>query len=192
MQVRIRRGQLDDINSVYKLASLFTTGAEPVSRDEFTLVYETVLIERDFESAVVLVAEALDVVEENGSANARNDAGDELESVTDLLPGNDDGDVESSEWSEPIRPGQIIGYSLMSVSRLLHTSGLSGHLHEIVVAPQARGRGVGEALIEANERYAMRRGVRQISAYTARFGSFYNHLGFEVVGEHFRKFLNTW
>lgn len=100
MQVRIRRGQLDDINSVYKLASLFTTGAEPVSRDEFTLVYETVLIERDFESAVVLVAEALDVAEENGSANARHDAGDELESVTDLLPGNVDGDVESSEWSE--------------------------------------------------------------------------------------------
>src|SRR5690606_9693798 len=85
--------------------------------------------------------------------------------------------------------GNVVGYSLMTVSRLLHAPGLTAHLQEIVVDEEYRGGGYGDRLIAANEHYCMGRGVRQLSASTARFGSFYNHRGFESVGEHYRKLL---
>lgn len=84
---------------------------------------------------------------------------------------------------------ETVGYSLLTVSRLLHAPGLTAHLQEIVVDSEARGLGIGDRLIQANEHYCMGRGVRQISASTARMGSFYNHRGFEAVGEHYRKVL---
>ncbi|NLB47840.1 MAG: GNAT family N-acetyltransferase [Microbacteriaceae bacterium] len=85
--------------------------------------------------------------------------------------------------------GTVVGYSLMTVSRLLHAPGLTAHLQEIVVDEDARGRGVGDRLMQANEHYCMGRGVRQLSASTARMGSFYNHREFEAVGQHYRKIL---
>lgn len=87
------------------------------------------------------------------------------------------------------REGVVVGYSLMTVSRLLHAPGLTAHLQEIVVDEDSRGHSVGDRLMQANEHYCMGRGVRQLSASTARIGSFYNHRGFEAVGEHFRKVL---
>lgn len=149
MRVQIRRGQLEDKNSVFKLAQQFNTGREAITRDEFTVVFETILQERENETSVLFVA-----VDEDTKT--------------------------------------IVGYTLLSVSRLLHAAGLSAHLHELVVDIDARGKGVGESLIQANEKYCARRGVRQLSASTGRFGTFYNHLGFEVVGEHYRKLLNSW
>lgn len=85
--------------------------------------------------------------------------------------------------------GRVAGYSLLTVSRLLHAPGLTAHLQEIVVDEAARGHGIGDRLMQANEHYCMGRGVRQLSASTARIGSFYNHRGFEPVGEHYRKVL---
>ena len=85
--------------------------------------------------------------------------------------------------------GKVVGYSLMTVSRLLHAPGLTAHLQEIVVDEATRGNGVGDRIMQANEHYCMGRGVRQLSASTARIGSFYNHRGFEPVGEHYRKIL---
>lgn len=84
----------------------------------------------------------------------------------------------------------VIGYSLMTVSRLLHAPGLTAHLQEMVVDTALRGEGVGDRLMQANESYCLRRGVRQLSASTASFGSFYNHRDFEAVGEHYRKILD--
>lgn len=87
------------------------------------------------------------------------------------------------------RNGAVSGYSLLTVSRLLHAPGLTAHLQEIVVDEGARGEGIGDRLVDANVHYCMGRGVRQISASTARIGSFYNHHGFQPVGEHYRKVL---
>lgn len=86
--------------------------------------------------------------------------------------------------------GKVVGYSLMTVSRLLHAPGLTAHLQEIVVDSDSRGDGVGDRLMQANEHYCMGRGVRQLSASTSRIGSFYNHRGFEAMGEHYRKLLD--
>ena len=88
------------------------------------------------------------------------------------------------------RDGNVVGYSLMTVSRLLHAPGLTAHLQEIVVDEASRGHGVGDRLMQANEHYCMGRGVRQLSASTSRIGSFYNHRGFEAMGEHYRKILD--
>lgn len=86
--------------------------------------------------------------------------------------------------------GKVVGYSLMTVSRLLHAPGLTAHLQEIVVDENTRGHGLGDRLMQANEHYCMGRGVRQLSASTSRIGSFYNHRGFEPMGEHYRKILD--
>ena len=144
MTVTIRRGQGDDANAVLALARQFSTGREPIGRDEFLVAYDNVLRHRDQETNVLFVAE-LD--------------------------------------------GVVAGYSLMTVSRLLHASGLTAHLQEIVVDEGMRGQGLGDRIMAANEQYCIGRGVRQLSASTARFGTFYNHRGFEIVGEHYRKIL---
>lgn len=86
--------------------------------------------------------------------------------------------------------GNVMGYSLMTVSRLLHAPGLTAHLQEIVVDEAHRAQGLGDRLVDANEHYCMGRGVRQLSASTARIGSFYNDRGFEAVGQHYRKILD--
>lgn len=144
MSIIIRRGQSEDRASVFTLARQFSTGREPIGRDEFLVAFDNVLRHRDQETNVLFVAEL-----------------DE----------------------------KIVGYSLMTVSRLLHAPGLTAHLQEIVVDEGSRGHGVGDRLMQANEHYCMGRGVRQLSASTARIGSFYNHRGFEPVGEHYRKIL---
>lgn len=86
--------------------------------------------------------------------------------------------------------GVVVGYSLMTVSRLLHAPGLTAHLQEIVVDEGTRGHGVGDRIMQANEHYCMGRGVRQLSTSTSRIGSFYNHRGFAILGEHYRKILD--
>ncbi|MFD5600715.1 GNAT family N-acetyltransferase [Leucobacter sp. NPDC058333] len=145
MSIIIRRGRSDDDAAVFGLARQFTTGREPIGRDEFSVAYDNVLRHRDQEANVLFIAELDDTV---------------------------------------------VGYSLMTVSRVLHAPGLTAHLQEIVVDQASRGHGVGDRLMQANEHYCMGRGVRQLSASTARFGSFYNHRGFEAVGEHYRKILD--
>ena len=99
-------------------------------------------------------------------------------------------DQETNVLFVAVADEKVVGYSLLTVSRLLHASGLAGHLQEIVVNEAARGHGIGDRLIQANEHYCMGRGVRQLSASTARMGSFYSHRGFAPVGEHYRKVLD--
>lgn len=86
--------------------------------------------------------------------------------------------------------GAVVGYSLLTVSRLLHAPGLTAHLQEIVVDEDHRRHGIGDRLMQANEHYCMGRGVRQLSAVTSRMGSFYNHRDFEPIGQHYRKILD--
>lgn len=99
-------------------------------------------------------------------------------------------DQETNILYVAVLDDKVVGYSLMTVSRLLHAPGLTAHLQEIVVDSAVRGQGIGERLIHTNEKYCMGRGVRQLSVSTARMGSFYSHRGFASVGEHFRKILD--
>ncbi|MGO2659884.1 GNAT family N-acetyltransferase [Mycetocola reblochoni] len=83
----------------------------------------------------------------------------------------------------------VIGYTLMTVSRLLHTPGLTAQIQELVVDESARGRGVGSALVRTNESYAQQRGIRRITMGTARLGGFYRRLGYQVTAEFYSKQL---
>ncbi|MFZ4895272.1 GNAT family N-acetyltransferase [Plantibacter sp. Mn2098] len=85
--------------------------------------------------------------------------------------------------------GTVVGYTLMTVSRLLHAAGLTAHLQELVVDESARGRGIGSALVQANEFYAVERGARQLTMSTARAGDFYRRLGYAVTAEFYKKIL---
>ncbi|AZH83958.1 N-acetyltransferase [Plantibacter sp. PA-3-X8] len=84
---------------------------------------------------------------------------------------------------------RVVGYTLMTVSRLLHAAGLTAHLQELVVDETARGAGIGSALVEANEHYAVERGARQLTMSTSRAGDFYRRLGYNVTAEFYKKIL---
>lgn len=144
MMISIRRGQPEDAPKLFRLASQYQTGREPITRDEFTITLDNILRYREQETNVLFIAE-----------------------------------IE----------GEVVGYSLMTVSRLLHAPGLTAHLQEIVVDKESRKQGIGDRLMAANEHYCMGRGVRQLSAVTSHIGSFYNHRGFEPIGQHYRKVL---
>ncbi|MGO1434270.1 MAG: GNAT family N-acetyltransferase [Canibacter sp.] len=145
MTIKIRRAQLEDENTLYKLARQYQTGRESITPAEFQITLDNVLRYRPAETNVLFVAEL------NGS---------------------------------------VVGYSLLTVSRLLHAPGLTAHLQEIVVDEAHRRQGVGDRLMQANEHYCMGRGVRQISAVTSHMGNFYNHRDFEAIGQHYRKVLD--
>lgn len=165
MSLQIRRAEREDATQLFALARQYQTGREAIGRDEFLVALDSILRYREHETNVLFVA------------TGRN--------LTTSKPL--DGPISDGSAKEPSR--ELVGYSLMTVSRLLHAPGLTAHIQEIVVDEASRGAGVGDALIQANEHYCMGRGVRQLSASTARIGSFFNHRGFEVVGEHYRKVL---
>ncbi|MBB4071870.1 N-acetyltransferase [Leucobacter sp. OH2974_COT-288] len=144
MTITIRRGQHEDAHKLFKLASQYITGREPINEADFTIALDNVLRYRDQETNVLFVAE---------------------------------------------HNGEVVGYSLMTVSRLLHAPGLTAHLQEIVVDTAHRKQGIGDRLVAACEFYCMGRGVRQLSAVTSHIGNFYSHRGFEAVGQHYRKVL---
>jgi len=56
------------------------------------------------------------------------------------------------------RHGQLLGFMHLCAEPDYYTRAECGHIADIVVAPQARGRGVGEALVAAGERWACDRG----------------------------------
>lgn len=165
MEIRTRRAEREDAYELFALARQYTTGRAPIGKDDFVTALDNVLKYRDQETNVLFVAVADDQIPQRHL----------------------DGRHDTSQ--EQLRD-RVVGYTLMTVSRLLHASGLTAHIQEIVVDESARGNGVGERLMKANESYCSARGVRQISASTARIGSFFNHLGYEPMGEHYRKMLS--
>lgn len=165
MKISIRRAEREDAYQLFALARQYSTGRAPIGKDDFDVALDNVLKYRDQETNVLFVAQTDEQVP------ARSLSGKHLTE------------------DEATRP-RIVGYTLLTVSRLLHASGLTAHVQEIVVDEAFRGHGVGEKLMHSNERYCNVRGVRQISAATARIGSFFNHLGYEPMGEHFRKLLS--
>lgn len=164
MTLSIRRGEREDAYELFALARQYTTGRESIGKDEFLLALDNVLRSRDQETNVLFVA----VTDEQIPLRK--------------LDGQTTADIDQFKQ-------RVVGYTLMTVSRLLHASGLTAHIQEIVVDESIRAQGVGEQLMHANERYCVARGVRQISASTSRIGSFFNHLGYSSLGEHYRKVL---
>jgi amino-acid N-acetyltransferase len=61
----------------------------------------------------------------------------------------------------------------------LEAAGADGLLRSLVVAPDARGRGCGRALVAALERLAAGRGIRRLYLLTTTAADFFPRLGYQ-------------
>jgi GNAT superfamily N-acetyltransferase len=80
--------------------------------------------------------------------------------------------------------GAIVGWIHMQITESLE-SGARAEIWGLVVAEPARGAGVGKALVEAGERWALSSGLKVIvvRSNTIRLEAhkFYEHLGYQVI-----------
>ena len=83
--------------------------------------------------------------------------------------------------------GEVRGYALTTIARLLSTNGASAQLQEIAVDESARGQDLGTELVHAVERECIRRDVRQITVASRRAGGFYDRLGYSQNAEYMRR-----
>lgn len=83
--------------------------------------------------------------------------------------------------------GEVRGYALTTIARLLSTNGLSAQLQEIAVDEDARGLDLGTALVHEVEADCIRRGVRQLTVAARRAGGFYDRLGYTQSAEYMRR-----
>ena len=83
--------------------------------------------------------------------------------------------------------GDVQGYALTTIARLLSTNGLSAQLQEIAVDEEARGLDLGTALVREVEAECIRRGVRQLTVAARRAGGFYDRLGYSQNAEYMRR-----
>src|SRR5436305_5105134 len=83
----------------------------------------------------------------------------------------------------------VVGYLLGFSHRTFYANGPVAWVEEILVRPQARGRGVGRALMEALERWATQRDCGLCALATRRAAPFYLALGYEESATYLRKVL---
>ncbi len=105
--------------------------------------------------------------------------------LTDASPG---AEVLVAEGGD----GSPLGFIHLHGARDFFTGEEHGHVSDIVVAPQAEGRGVGQALMAAAEAWARGRGYRLLSlhvfAANVRARAFYERLGYRA---DIRKLVKT-
>jgi GNAT superfamily N-acetyltransferase len=83
----------------------------------------------------------------------------------------------------------ILGYLLGFSHRVFYANGRVAWVEEILVRPQARGRGTGRALMREFERWATRLECVLVALATRRAAPFYLALGYEESATYFRKEL---
>lgn len=83
----------------------------------------------------------------------------------------------------------VVGYLLGFSHRTFYANGSVAWVEEILVRPQARGRGIGRALMQALERWATQRDCVLSALATRRAASFYLALGYEESASYLRKAL---
>jgi GNAT superfamily N-acetyltransferase len=89
--------------------------------------------------------------------------------------------------------GRVVGLAAVSALPLVERDGRWARLSAIVVDEDARGRGVGRALVDAVEAEAAARGCGYVEVTTAdrraHAHAFYRRLGYERVSRRFLKTL---
>jgi len=88
----------------------------------------------------------------------------------------------------------LVGLATGHVLPVLHADGPLARLTVLVVAPSARGRGVGRRLVEAIEAWARSKGCARIAVTTAlhraEAHAFYERIGYEHTGRRYAKVLD--
>lgn len=89
--------------------------------------------------------------------------------------------------------GTVVGIVGLMVFPAFHRDGLHGYITALVVDENARGAGVGGALLEVAERWFAERGVKRVSLTTALHREdahvFYEKHGYTYTGKRFTKIL---
>ena len=87
------------------------------------------------------------------------------------------------------KEGQVIGYILAFAFLTLYANGLIVEIQELMVAPEARGQGIGRSLVEAVGDWARTLGAIEVTVPTRRAGDFYRRLGFAETAAYFKRSL---
>ena len=89
--------------------------------------------------------------------------------------------------------GTVVGLATMHSRAVLHGARPVAQLTALVVAPHARGRGVGRALVRWAEQWAREHGADRLVVTTALHRAeaprFYEQLGFEHTGRRYVRLL---
>lgn len=89
----------------------------------------------------------------------------------------------------------LLGLATMHATPVLHRAGAVGRVTSIVVDSGARGRGIGRALMEAAERWAVERGcvLMELTSNRRRTDahSFYERLGYVAASYRFAKEIGS-
>jgi GNAT superfamily N-acetyltransferase len=86
--------------------------------------------------------------------------------------------------------GDVRGYAFTTITRLLHRSGLSAHLQELVVDSAVAGQGFGSALVDATERACRELNVTQLTVASRRSAGFYERLGYRTTADFLKRTLD--
>jgi len=85
--------------------------------------------------------------------------------------------------------GQIVGYVAGDAHETFYAGGKVAWVDEILVAENARRRGIGRALMEEFETWAENGHCRLMGLATRAAASFYEELGFEDSAGYFKRYL---
>lgn len=80
-----------------------------------------------------------------------------------------------------------VGYLLGFWHLTFYANGLVGWIEEILVRPQDRGRGIGQALMTAFEQQAAAQGCALVALATRRAAPFYLAIGYQESATYLRK-----
>ena len=90
--------------------------------------------------------------------------------------------------------GSVTGLATVHSRAVLHTACPVAQLTALVVSPSVRGRGVGRALVQWAEQWALERGAERLVVTTALHRAeappFYERLGFVHTGRRYVKQLD--
>lgn len=85
----------------------------------------------------------------------------------------------------------VVGLACLSTIPTLHAGGRVAYITALVTAPEARGQGIGRALVVAAERWAKERGCVRLSVTSAEHRAdahaFYPRCGLPYTGRRFSK-----
>ena len=98
--------------------------------------------------------------------------------------------ADDSAWLRVVEyNGEIVGYCLGFDHYTFYANGRVAWIEEIMVIEKQRGMGIGRALVQAFEQWAISRGAKLVALATRRAAPFYSALGYEDSAVYFRKLL---